>query len=80
MYRHIGRIDASSDLTCLNLCVYIVSRQISGSHAVSLETAQLLKLVVSNAKFSSIDELISSVKEVGRELTLAQPKGKSVRP
>jgi hypothetical protein len=51
------------------------SRQISGPYDVSIETATLLKTVVSNAKFSSIDELIISVKEVGRVLSLAQPKG-----
>lgn len=52
-----------------------VLRQISGSYTVSLETAQLLKLVVSNARFNSIEDLINAIKEVGKELSLAQPKG-----
>ncbi|CED85335.1 Translation initiation factor 2B, beta subunit (eIF-2Bbeta/GCD7) [Phaffia rhodozyma] len=49
-------------------------RQISGSYTVSVETAQLLKLVVSNARFNSIEDLISAIKEIGKELSSAQPK------
>ena len=46
-----------------------------GSNQTALETALLLRVVVSNAKFKTIDELLEIVKSVGQLLTNSQPKG-----
>ena len=46
-----------------------------GSNQTALETALLLRIVVSNAKFKTIDELLEIVKSVGQLLTNSQPKG-----
>ncbi|SCU90505.1 LADA_0F04588g1_1 [Lachancea dasiensis] len=48
-------------------------RQISGSYQVSLETLQLLKRFVSAARWSSIDDLIAQLRELGTRLGKAQP-------
>ncbi|TIB07456.1 hypothetical protein E3P89_03829 [Wallemia ichthyophaga] len=49
-------------------------RKIVGSNQTALETALLLRLVVSNAKFSSIEELLAIVEAVGQSLLDSQPK------
>ncbi|KAG8902859.1 GCD complex subunit gcd7 [Tulasnella sp. 403] len=53
-------------------------RQIVGSHAAALETVLLLRQIVSAAKFTSLEQLVSLVKTAGRQLVEAQPKEYSV--
>lgn len=49
--------------------------QLVGAHATAMETVLLLRQIVSTARFSSIEQLIDTVKGVGRKLIAAQPKG-----
>ncbi|KAF5389832.1 hypothetical protein D9757_003584 [Collybiopsis confluens] len=53
-------------------------RQVVGSRATALETLLVLRQVVSKARFSNIDQLISIIRSVGRRLVDAQPKEHSV--
>ncbi|CAG8496262.1 5452_t:CDS:10, partial [Ambispora gerdemannii] len=49
-------------------------RQVVGSFSVSLETALLLRQVVSNTRWREVEYLIKLVKDVGNKLVLAQPR------
>ncbi|KAI0332610.1 eukaryotic translation initiation factor 2B beta subunit [Cubamyces sp. BRFM 1775] len=53
-------------------------RQVVGSREAALETALVLRQVVSKARFSNIQQLITVIREVGRRLAEAQPKEHSV--
>ncbi|KIP06029.1 hypothetical protein PHLGIDRAFT_107426 [Phlebiopsis gigantea 11061_1 CR5-6] len=53
-------------------------RQVVGSREAALETLRVLRQVVSKARFSNIDQLVSLIKSVGRRLVEAQPKEHSV--
>lgn len=50
-------------------------RQLVGSRETALETVHVLRQVVLRAKFSTIDELIGLIRNLGRRLVEAQPKG-----
>ncbi|CAI2178066.1 13061_t:CDS:2 [Funneliformis geosporum] len=50
-------------------------RQVVGSWSVSLETALLFRQVVSVTRWSQVGMLIKLVKDVGRRLVMAQPRG-----
>ncbi|KAK9456943.1 hypothetical protein V1511DRAFT_495727 [Dipodascopsis uninucleata] len=52
----------------------IKRRQISGSYDVAIATAQLLLRVVSAARWTHVDQLITQIKIVGKRLQSAQPK------
>ena len=52
-------------------------RQIVGSRQAALETVLVLRQVVSKARFSNIQQLIAIIREAGRRLVEAQPKGTS---
>ncbi|CAG8591034.1 4401_t:CDS:2 [Dentiscutata erythropus] len=55
-------------------------RQVVGSWRVSVETAVLLRQVVSATRWNQVETLIKVVKEdVGRRLVMAQPRGNIVR-
>ncbi|CAB4492257.1 translation initiation factor eIF-2B subunit beta [Rhizophagus irregularis DAOM 181602=DAOM 197198] len=49
-------------------------RQVVGSWSVSLETALLLRQVVSVARWNQVNVLINLVKDVGGKLVMAQPR------
>ncbi|CAE6488759.1 unnamed protein product [Rhizoctonia solani] len=49
-------------------------RQITGAHDTAVETVLLLRQVVSTARFSSIEQLLSMLRSVGTRLVAAQPK------
>lgn len=49
-------------------------KQISGSFQVALETAHLLVKVVSLTKWTSLDQLILSIRQIGKRLIAAQPR------
>lgn len=51
------------------------SRQLIGSRQVALEVVRLLRDVVAGAKFSSFQQLVDHLEEVGRLLQEAGPKG-----
>ncbi|CAL1705286.1 unnamed protein product [Somion occarium] len=53
-------------------------RQVVGSREAALETVLVLRQVVSKARFSNIDQLISLIRSVGKRLVEAQPKEHSV--
>jgi hypothetical protein len=53
-------------------------RQLVGSRETALETLQVIRQVVLRSKSSDIEELISTIKTVGRRLSQAQPKGKLI--
>ncbi|GMM33177.1 translation initiation factor eIF2B subunit beta [Saccharomycopsis crataegensis] len=49
-------------------------KQIHGSYNVAIETAQLLVKVVSLTKWTSLEQLISSISLIGKRLVDAQPR------
>nr|CAG8571470.1 5862_t:CDS:2 [Entrophospora candida] len=49
-------------------------RQVIGSLSASLETALLLRHIVSTTRWKHINVLINVIKDVGRRLVIAQPK------
>lgn len=50
-------------------------RQIVGSRATALETLLVLRQVISKARFSNFEQLVEIIRDVGRQLVDAQPKG-----
>ncbi|OLL22625.1 putative translation initiation factor eIF-2B subunit beta [Neolecta irregularis DAH-3] len=50
------------------------TRQISGSYDVSLQTAHILRQIVSSVKSNNIDVLVSHIREIGRLLIQTQPR------
>lgn len=52
-----------------------LARQVVGSREAALETVLVLRQVVSKARFSNIDQLVTLIRSVGRRLVEAQPKG-----
>jgi translation initiation factor eIF-2B subunit beta len=50
-------------------------RQIYGSNQTALETAQLLRTVISNARWTNAASLIQQIKEIAVRLIQAQPVG-----
>ncbi|GAO51940.1 IF-2B-domain-containing protein [Saitoella complicata NRRL Y-17804] len=57
-----------------SLAARLKRKQIRGSHNVALETALVLRQVVSNARWSNQDQLVDQVKEIGRRLVKAAPR------
>lgn len=48
-------------------------RELLGSNAVALQTADLLRTLISRKKFTSVSELLESMRAVGAALTAAHP-------
>eukprot|EP01118_Nematostelium_gracile_P016102 TRINITY_DN6594_c0_g1_i1.p1 TRINITY_DN6594_c0_g1~~TRINITY_DN6594_c0_g1_i1.p1 ORF type:complete len:344 (+),score=96.05 TRINITY_DN6594_c0_g1_i1:106-1137(+) len=48
-------------------------RQIEGSFNVAKETAEIMRMLISKLRFNNLNEVIASIKEVGRRLVAAQP-------
>jgi len=57
------------------LKVLLKFRQIVGSRATALETLLVLRQVISKARFSNFEQLVEIIRDVGRRLVDAQPKG-----
>ncbi|KAF8447853.1 hypothetical protein L210DRAFT_3715759 [Boletus edulis BED1] len=57
-----------------NLAAKLRRRQIVGSRETALETVLVLRQVISKARFSNIDQLVETIRSVGRKLVDAQPK------
>jgi len=53
----------------------VTTRQVVGSRKTALETALVLRQVVSKARFQNITQLVEIIRSVGRKLIEAQPKG-----
>ncbi|KAI0819080.1 eukaryotic translation initiation factor 2B beta subunit [Irpex lacteus] len=53
-------------------------RQVVGSREAALETVKVLRQVVSRAKFSNIDQLVTLIRSIGKRLVEAQPKEHTV--
>ncbi|KAG9013243.1 GCD complex subunit gcd7 [Tulasnella sp. 427] len=53
-------------------------RQVVGSHATAIETVLLMRQVISAARFTSLDQLVTIVKAAGRQIIEAQPKEHSI--
>ncbi|KAF8503397.1 nagb/rpia/CoA transferase-like protein [Russula emetica] len=53
-------------------------RQVVGSRQTALETALVLRQVVSKARFQNINQLVEIIRSVGRKLIEAQPKEHTV--
>lgn len=56
----------------------MTTRQVVGSRQTALETALVLRQVVSKARFQNIGQLVEIIRSVGRKLIEAQPKGASL--
>ncbi|TXT13005.1 hypothetical protein VHUM_01406 [Vanrija humicola] len=65
--------EASSKLVDA-LVVRLRRRQIVGSRNVALATAALVQNIVRSVKYTTIDELLSIIRDVGRRLVEANPK------
>ncbi|KAJ7343220.1 eukaryotic translation initiation factor 2B subunit 2 [Mycena albidolilacea] len=61
-----------------NLAWKLRRRQIVGSRATALETLLVLRQVISKSRFSSMEQLVTIIRAVGRRLVEAQPKEHSV--
>ncbi|KAI6150672.1 hypothetical protein BKA82DRAFT_993017 [Pisolithus tinctorius] len=57
-----------------HLAARLRRRQVVGSRETALETVLVLRQVVSKARFSNIDQLVDTIRSVGRKLVEAQPK------
>ena len=58
-------------------CLKVLNfRQIVGSRATALETLLVLRQVISKARFSNFEQLVEIIRDVGRRLVDAQPKGR----
>jgi len=55
-------------------------RQVVGSRETALETALVLRQVISKARFQNINQLVEIIRSVGRKLIEAQPKGALATP
>lgn len=62
-------------LEAQTLLIKRMFRQIVGSRATALETLLVLRQVISKARFSSLEQLVEIIRDVGRRLVDAQPKG-----
>jgi translation initiation factor 2B subunit (eIF-2B alpha/beta/delta family) len=51
-------------------------RQITGSNRTAIETASLLRTVISNSRWSNASSLIQLIREVAVRIIKAQPIGK----
>lgn len=51
------------------------SRQVVGSRQAALETALVLRQVISKERFHNIGQLVEIIRHVGKKLVEAQPKG-----
>ncbi|KAJ3298749.1 Translation initiation factor eIF-2B subunit beta [Borealophlyctis nickersoniae] len=56
-----------------NLAVKLQRRQVVGSYNVALDTARLLRNVVAASRWSKLEQLLTTVKEMGAKLQAAQP-------
>ena len=63
----------SHTIRCLRF--HFFPRQIVGSRATALETLLVLRQVISKARFSNLEQLVEIIRDVGRRLVDAQPKG-----
>lgn len=50
-------------------------RQVVGSRQAALETALVLRQVISKERFHNIGQLVEIIRHVGKKLVEAQPKG-----
>lgn len=50
-------------------------RQLIGSREVALEVVRLLREVVTGARFTSIEQLLQHLRQIGDKLQRAGPKG-----
>lgn len=53
----------------------VTARQVVGSRETALETALVLRQVVSKARFQNINQLVEIIRCIGQKLIEAQPKG-----
>ncbi|KAF9014047.1 eukaryotic translation initiation factor 2B beta subunit [Cyathus striatus] len=72
------RGSASSHRAVETLAAKLRRRQVVGSRAAALETVLVLRQVVSKARFSNLEQLVSIIRSAGRTLVEAQPKEHSV--
>jgi len=72
--RHIAQQHRSVEI----LAAKLRRRQIVGSRIAALETLLVLRQVVSRARFSNFEQLVTIIRGVGRRLVEAQPKEHSV--
>ena len=59
------------------LVASIRRRHIVGSRNAAIATATLIKNIVRHVKYSTVEELISIIKAIGKRLMDANPRGKS---
>ena len=56
-----------------NIYIYISFRQITGSNRTAIETANLLRTVISNSRWSNAASLIQLIREIAVRIIKAQP-------
>jgi translation initiation factor 2B subunit (eIF-2B alpha/beta/delta family) len=61
-----------------NFVVQLKRREISGSQAVAIRTADVLRIVVSRSRFTTIHQLLDMVRNVGKTLAEANPQELSI--
>lgn len=58
-----------------SLIADLKSRKVQGPFAVAVETALVMRQVISQTRWSTVDQLIDTVRAVGSTLVKAQPTG-----
>lgn len=71
MYKSSEKVRSTSRRT-------LTIRQIVGSLNVGIATAALIHKIVDKAKFSTFEQLVGIIRDVGRLLIAANPKGELV--
>lgn len=74
---HLQSLTESNAKVVDALVTSIRRRQIIGSLNVALATAALIQNVARTVKYSTVEELISVIKAIGRRLIDANPRGMS---
>eukprot|EP01102_Stenamoeba_stenopodia_P014420 TRINITY_DN4785_c0_g1_i1.p1 TRINITY_DN4785_c0_g1~~TRINITY_DN4785_c0_g1_i1.p1 ORF type:complete len:199 (-),score=59.59 TRINITY_DN4785_c0_g1_i1:692-1210(-) len=69
----IEGIDSKNMEAVLNFVTSLRRKQITGSLDVSLQTANLLRLVISKSKWTNTEDMIQVVKRLGRFIQEASP-------
>lgn len=68
-------VSATRSVLCAALTPIAPFRQVVGSRAAALETLLVLRQVIAKARFSNLEQLVAVIRDAGRRLVEAQPKG-----
>ena len=71
-------INYSRAIYTLNILLYPLFREVTGSYDVAYETLSLMRRVVSQSRWANAGELMGKVREEGKRIMSAQPAESAV--